>query len=109
MWFPNEIWGIIKSYQINYQLAWHKKIKNIIKGLPKLFEPTTGPRIIYYNLNHDFQFVKYLYHIRPFKDKLNKTVIVHSPYHHQYSVNRNINEKIIFDEYWSYINKPNPY
>jgi len=115
MWFPEALWEIIKSYQLNYQISWHKKIKNIIKDIPIPDSPKNGPRIVFYNLDEKFRFVKYLYHIPMFKNSIyakNKydtyTIIVYAPYFHQYGVSMGLNDKIIIDEYWSYINKVTP-
>ena len=70
MWFPHELWEIVKSYQLNYQISWHKKIKNVIKNIPKPDSSRNGPRIIFSNANKKFRFVKYLYHIPRFKNSM---------------------------------------
>jgi len=116
MWFPHELWEIVKSYQLNYQISWHKKIKNVIKNIPKPDSSRNGPRIIFSNANKKFRFVKYLYHIPRFKNSMyskNKydtyTIIVYLPYSHQYGISMGLNDRIILDEYWSYIDKATPY
>lgn len=116
MWFPQDIWGIIKSFSLNYQITWHVKMKEIIKNIPKANAPINGPRIIYYNLDKDFRFVRYLYHIPRFKNSIHfknnhetYTIIVIAPYFHHYGIGMSLNDKIVIDEYWSYINQSNPY
>jgi len=118
MWFPEEIWGIIKRYQINYKISWHKKIKTIIKNIPTPNAPITGPRVIYCNRHtwYDCRLLRCLYHIPRFKNSIhmkNKdetyTIIVYATYNHHHGVSMALNDKIVVDDYWSYINQSNPY
>ena len=117
MWFPQDIWHIIKSYHLNYQITWHKKMKKIIKHIPKPIAPITGPRVIFCNRhNYNSPVVKSLYHIPRFKNSIHYknnhntyTIIVYSRYNHHYGVSMALNDRIVIDDYWAYINQSNPY
>ena len=72
MYIINEIWEVIKEYLFHDIKKHGKHLKNdkyihkynyILKTLPKLYIPRTGPRIVYNSFKREFRLVKFLYHI----------------------------------------------
>ena len=108
MYIINEIWEVIKEYLFHDIKKHGKHLKNdkyihnynnILKTLPKLYIPRTGPRIVYNSFKREFRLVKFLYHIYHKTWKRSKTIIVISPYIHYYGVNERINDEIVLYEY----------
>ena len=108
MYIINEIWEVIKEYLFHDIKKHGKHLKNdkyihkfnyILKTLPKLYIPRTGPRIVYNSFKREFRLVKFLYHIYHKTWKRSKTIIVISPYIQYYGVGQRINDEIVLYEY----------
>ncbi len=118
VWFPPELWYIIKDYMFHDIKKHGKHLKNdkFIKdynscmcAIPRPYPPKTGPRIIYHNVHKDFRIVTYLYYLSPFENSMYgkkmciKCIIVRSPLDYFHSVNKDMNDNIVRNEYYSYI------
>ena len=109
MFIVEDVWKLIKEYLFHDIKKHGKHLKNdkyihkynyILKTLPKMYIPRTGPRIVYNSFfSNDFRIVKFLYHIYHKTWKRSKTIIVISPYKYYYGVSENINDEIVLYEY----------
>jgi len=120
MFFPEELWYCIKDYMF-HDIKKHGKHLNddnnnilafnsCMNLLPRPFAPKMGPRIVYSSVKKDFRMVTYLYYLSPFSNSKYgnknsiKCIIVKCPLNYYYCVNNNMNDNIIRNEYYSYIN-----
>ena len=118
MWFPEELWNNIKDFLIHDIKKHGKHLKdddNILtfnscmNSIPRPYPPKIGPRIVYNSVKKEFRIVTYLYYLSPFSNskygKKNsiKCIIVKCPLNYFHSVNRNMNDNIVRNEYYSYI------
>ena len=108
MFIVEDVWELIKEYLFHDIKKQGKHLKDdvyiknynsILKTLPKMYIPRTGPRIVYNSYKREFRIVKFLYHIYHKTWKRSKTIIVISPYKHYYGVSENINDDIVLHEY----------
>tara|TARA_B100001093_G_scaffold519246_1_gene607352 strand:- start:5627 stop:5971 length:345 start_codon:yes stop_codon:yes gene_type:complete len=109
MYIINDIWKLIKEYLFHNIKKQGKHLKNdkyihnynnILKTLPKMYIPRTGPRIVYNSFfKTNFRIVKFLYHINHKTWKRSKTIIEYASYIHYYCVGNDINHSIISEDY----------
>lgn len=108
MYIINDIWILIKDFLFHDIKKHGKHLKDdtnikiynsILKTLPKMYIPRTGPRIVYNSFKREFRLVKFLYHINHKNWKRSKTIIVISPYIQYYGVDQRINDEIVLYEY----------
>tara|TARA_B100001173_G_C15615529_1_gene390733 strand:+ start:146 stop:490 length:345 start_codon:yes stop_codon:yes gene_type:complete len=109
MFIVEDVWKLIKEYLFHDIKKHGKHLKNdknihkynsILKTLPKMYIPRTGPRIVYNSFfSNDFRIVKFLYHIYHKTWKRSKTIIEYANYKHFYCVGKDINHEIISYDY----------
>lgn len=112
MYIINELWGLIKEYLFHNIKKQGKHLKSdihiqkynsILKTLPKMYIPRTGPRIVYNSFKRKFRIVKFLYHIYHKTWKRSKTIIEYTPYTQYYCIDHIINHAIVSDDYYNNI------
>ena len=109
MYIINDIWLLIKDFLFHNIKKHGKHLKDdinikiynsILKTLPKMYMPRTGPRIVYNSFfKTNFRIVKFLYHIYHKTWKRSKTIIECASYKHYYCVGNDINHAVISDDY----------
>ena len=108
MFIVEDVWELIKEYLFHNIKKQGKHLKDdiyiknynsILKTLPKMYIPRTGPRIVYNSFKREFRLVKFLYHIYHKTWKRSKTIIEYASYRHYYCVGNDINHAIISDDY----------
>ena len=108
MFIVEDVWKLIKEYLFHDIKRQGKHLKDdvyiknfnsILKTLPKMYIPRTGPRIVYSSVKREFRLVKFLYHIYHKTWKRTKTIMEISPYIQYYGLGQRINDEIVLYEY----------
>jgi len=111
MYLPNDIWLIVKSFMFHDIKTQGKHLKNdmyiklynfVIKLMPPLIIPRSGPRILYSSCTKNIRFVKFLY-LRPIKYNSSKNKYIHNILIRETQILKdNYSEQDYYEQYYTH-------